>query len=90
MITSRTFIGAYEVRTGARIPFPSNHDRLSFAISTVCDEENPERWHGEVVFAGETLLTTDPVASHDKAGRAMPNPLLSTRSSISFPTDMQR
>ena len=63
------YIGSYEVCAGARVPYPSIQERLSFSFITVCDAVEPEVWHGEVMFAGSVLLATGPVNSRDKAGR---------------------
>jgi hypothetical protein len=65
-----TFIEGYQVRAGLRIPWDSNHERLSFSFFTVCDEAVPPAWHGEVVLAGQVLHRTDFFDSHHLAGRA--------------------
>lgn len=69
LITTKT-IGGHEVRQGLRIPYPSNHERVTFAISVVCESELPETWHGEVALMGHKILETPAVGSHDTAGRA--------------------
>ncbi len=67
---SSRFIDGYEVRPGLRVPWDSNHERLSFSFFTVCDETAPQLWHGEVVFAGQVLHRTASFDSHHLAGRA--------------------
>ncbi len=70
-VTARPrFVDGYEVRPGLRVPWDSNHERLSFSFFSVCDEASPQRWHGEVVFAGQVLHRTGPFDSHYQAGRA--------------------
>src|SRR3954471_581572 len=64
------FIDGYQVRAGLRIPWDSNHERLSFSFFTVCDEVVPQTWHGEVVLAGQVLHRTGSFDSHHLAGRA--------------------
>ena len=64
------FIEGYQVRPGLRIPWDSNHERLSFSFFAVCDDTVPLQWHGEVVFAGQVLHRTEPYDSHHFAGRA--------------------
>ena len=68
--TSTAFIEGYEVRPGLRVPWDSNHERLSFSFFAVCDEAVPQQWHGEVVFAGQVLHRTQSFESHHLAGRA--------------------
>ena len=53
-----------------RIPWDSNHERLSFSFFTVCDQATPAAWHGEVVLAGQVLHRTGSFDSHHLAGRA--------------------
>ena len=65
-----SFIDGYQVRAGLRMPWDSNHERLSFSFFTVCDEARPPQWHGEVVFAGQVLHRTGAFDSHHLAGRA--------------------
>jgi hypothetical protein len=65
-----TFLDGYEVRSGLRVPWDSHHERLSFSFFTVCDEPSPQRWHGEVVLAGQVLHRTASFGSHHQAGRA--------------------
>jgi hypothetical protein len=67
---SSSFIDGYEVRAGLRIPWDSNHERLSFSFFTVCDEATQQTWHGEVVLAGQVLHRTGSFDSHHLAGRA--------------------
>ena len=67
---SSAFIDGYQVRAGLRIPWDSNHERLSFSFFTVCDEAAPPAWHGEVVLAGQVLHRTGSFDSHHLAGRA--------------------
>ncbi|WP_155918038.1 hypothetical protein [Marmoricola sp. URHB0036] len=67
---STAFIDGYQVRAGLRIPWDSNHERLSFSFFTVCDEATPPMWHGEVVLAGQVLHRTGSFDSHHLAGRA--------------------
>jgi hypothetical protein len=64
------FVDGYEVRPGLRMPWDSNHERLSFSFFTVCDGTSPQEWHGEVVFAGQVLHRTPSFESHHLAGRA--------------------
>ena len=66
---SSAFIDGYEVRSGLRIPWDSNHERLSFSFFVVCDEADPQVWHGEVVLAGHVLHRTRPFDSPHLAGR---------------------
>jgi hypothetical protein len=68
--TSSDFIDGYAVRAGLRIPWDSHHERLSFSFFTVCEETDPQTWHGEVVLAGQVLHRTGPFDSHHLAGRA--------------------
>ena len=68
--TKRAFIDGYQVRAGLRIPWDSNHERVSFSFFTVCDEASPPAWHGEVVLAGQVLHRTGSYDSHHLAGRA--------------------
>jgi hypothetical protein len=65
-----SFVEGYQVRAGLRIPWDSNHERLSFSFFAVCDETAPLQWHGEVVFAGQVLHRTRAFESHHLAGRA--------------------
>jgi len=58
------------VRPGLRVPWDSNHERLSFSFFAVCDKPAPPQWHGEVVFAGQVLHRTPAFESHQHAGRA--------------------
>ena len=67
---SSAFIDGYQVRAGLRIPWDSNHERLSFSFFTVCDQATPAAWHGEVVLAGQVLHRTSSFDSHHLAGRA--------------------
>jgi len=67
---SCAFIDGYEVRAGLRIPWDSNHERVSFSFFTVCDDATPQTWHGEVVLAGQVLHRTGAFDSHHLAGRA--------------------
>ena len=67
---SSAFIDGYEVRVGLRIPWDSNHERVSFSFFTVCDDTTPQTWHGEVVLAGQVLHRTAAFDSHHLAGRA--------------------
>jgi hypothetical protein len=64
------FIDGYQVRAGQRIPWDSNHERVSFSFFTVCDEATPPAWHGEVVLAGQVLHRTASFDTHHLAGRA--------------------
>jgi hypothetical protein len=64
------FVDGYEVRAGARIPWDSNHERLSFSFFAVCDGTDPQQWHGEVVLAGHVLHRTGSHDSHARAGKA--------------------
>jgi hypothetical protein len=68
--TSAAFVDGYEVRAGLRMPWDSNHERLTFSFFTVCDEVQPPQWHGEVLFAGQVLHRTRSFDSHHLAGRA--------------------
>jgi hypothetical protein len=65
-----SFIDGYQVRAGQRIPWDSNHERVSFSFFTVCDEATPPAWHGEVVLAGQVLHRTASFDTHHLAGRA--------------------
>jgi hypothetical protein len=67
---SSAFIDGYEVRAGLRIPWDSNHERVSFSFFTVCDDATPQTWHGEVVLSGQVLHRTGAFDSHHLAGRA--------------------
>jgi hypothetical protein len=67
---SSSFIDGYQVRPGLRIPWDSNHERLSFSFFTVCDRPAPPEWHGEVLLAGQVLHRTGSYESHHLAGRA--------------------
>jgi hypothetical protein len=71
-----THIDGYQVRPGLRIPWDSNHERLSFSFFAVCDEAAPPAWHGEVLLAGQLLHRTGPFESHHAAGRAAERALL--------------
>jgi hypothetical protein len=62
------YIGHQEVRAGLRLPRSTTTDSVRFAITAVCDSSEPEKWHGEVSFAGRLLISTPVVDSHDKAG----------------------
>lgn len=68
--TRASFVDGYAVRPGLRIPWDSNHERLSFSFFTVCDAAAPPAWHGEVLLAGQVLHRTDAYESHHLAGRA--------------------
>jgi hypothetical protein len=65
-----SFIDGYQVRPGLRIPWDSNHERLSFSFFSVCDAASPPAWHGEVLLAGQVLHRTGSFESHHLAGRA--------------------
>ena len=54
---SSAFIDGYQVRAGLRIPWDSNHERLSFSFFTVCDQATPAAWHGEVVLRPVASVT---------------------------------
>lgn len=58
-----------EVRTGVPMRHFTNHDKLAFDFYVVCDSLAPERWHGEVKFAGRLLLRTEQADNHLVAGR---------------------
>ena len=60
----------HDSRSGLRIPWDSSHERLSFSFFTVCDETEPQAWHGEIVLAGQVLHRTGRFDSHHLAGRA--------------------
>src|SRR3954451_15696928 len=64
------FVDGYQVRAGLRIPWDSNHERVSFSFFAVCDEATPPTWHGEVLLAGQVLHRTASYGSHHLAGRA--------------------
>lgn len=69
-MTTTYNIGGHEVREGVRIPFGSNRDQIRFSIDSVCvSATRPFEWRGEVKFAGVTILITEIVDDHDRAGR---------------------
>ncbi|WP_460933690.1 hypothetical protein [Phycicoccus ginsengisoli] len=70
MLTSTTTIRGVRLEPGARIPAPSNEETLRFAFVAVCDSVAPERWHGEVMFAGKVVLRTKDHPTYEQAGRA--------------------
>jgi hypothetical protein len=63
-------IEGYRVRPGLRIPWDSNHERVSFSFFAVCDAAAPPAWHGEVLLAGRVLHRTPTYETHQLAGRA--------------------
>jgi hypothetical protein len=63
-----------EVLHGARSRHHSNLELIRFQFFAVCDQVNPEAWHGEVLFGSRTLLRTasfpDELAAGKQAERA--------------------
>jgi hypothetical protein len=55
------------IEPGAEFPQPMQ--QLRFELVVICDEVDPDRWHGEVRFAGRTLVTTPSVTTDGQAGR---------------------
>lgn len=60
-----------EIKPGARIHHPSRLEQQRLVqVNTVVDEVNPDRWHAEVTFLGETLISTEQFDNDIQAVRA--------------------
>lgn len=60
-----------EIKPGAHIRHPSRLDQQRLLqVNTVVDEVNPDRWHAEVAFLGETLISTERFDNDTQAARA--------------------
>ena len=59
-----------EIKPGARIHHPSRLEQRLLRVTTVVDEVNPDRWHAEVTFLGETLVSTAQFENDTQAVRA--------------------
>ncbi|WP_147381322.1 hypothetical protein [Nocardioides immobilis] len=67
-MSSRKFIGGVEVVPGAQVSHGPPRS-LAFQVWSVCEQSQPERWHGEVRFNSTTVLRTDTVNDHGQAAR---------------------
>jgi hypothetical protein len=69
-LESRRFVGPYEIKPGARIPYSATRLRqLYLDVVTVCDQVQPDRWHAEVTLLGQQLLRTTQFDTDDQAAR---------------------
>jgi ADP-ribose pyrophosphatase YjhB (NUDIX family) len=59
-----------EIKPGARIRHPSRLEQQRLLnLVTVVDQVNPDRWHAEVTFLGEVLITTEQFDNASQAAR---------------------
>lgn len=67
MIVTKT-INSQIVKPGARWNRPMQE--LRFDLAVVCDSAEPERFHGEVLYRGRLLASTESFGTYERADRA--------------------
>ncbi|MCW2799474.1 MAG: hypothetical protein JWQ70_946 [Aeromicrobium sp.] len=65
-----------EIKPGLRQSHPTNFESIKFDYYVVLDAEQPDRWHGEVLLRGRTIITTGQHPNELIAGRAAESALL--------------
>lgn len=66
MHIERTLNGR-RIEPGAEFPEPLQ--QLRFQAVVICDDVDPDRWHGEIRLGRHVLLKTEAVPSYEQASR---------------------
>lgn len=65
-----------EIKPGLRQRHQTNFESIRFDYYVVLDSEKPDRWHGEVLLRGKTIVTTEKHPNELTAGKAAEDALL--------------
>lgn len=68
-LESRRFVGGVEIVPGAVATFRPHLD-LPLCIRTRCESIDPDAWIGELLLGSRIVHQTDPLPTHEQAGRA--------------------